>query len=117
MLEVKRDDGGVTVAAARRVPSADTILGEMAAQFPDTVIVACTGAIGGACRGHRMLAQYGSNVPVPETRRILAADCPRMIEGKTHDACGIQLSGRRGLLHLTKGMAGPERCRARTLLE
>ena len=32
----------------------------------------------------RLLAEHG-----PELRRIIAADCPRMIAGKVPDVCGI----------------------------
>jgi hypothetical protein len=44
----------------------------------------------------RLLAEYGPNVPVPELRQIIAADCPRMIEGKIHDVCGIHFPGLAG---------------------
>jgi hypothetical protein len=33
------------------------------------------------------------NLPGPELRRILASDCPRMIEGNTHDVCAIHFPG------------------------
>jgi hypothetical protein len=37
----------------------------------------------------RLLAEHGPELPGPELRRIIAADCPRMIAGKIPDVCGI----------------------------
>jgi hypothetical protein len=41
----------------------------------------------------RLLAGHGPALPGPDLRRILAADCPRMIEGKMHDTCGVHFPG------------------------
>jgi hypothetical protein len=44
-------------------------------------------------RGHvsvaRLLAERGADFPAPNLRRILAADCPRMIAAEVHDPCGV----------------------------
>jgi len=37
----------------------------------------------------KRLAEHGADLPIPELRRIVAADCARMIEGKVHDPCGV----------------------------
>jgi hypothetical protein len=37
----------------------------------------------------RLLAEHGADLPGPTLRRILAADCPRMIANKLHDPCGV----------------------------
>jgi hypothetical protein len=37
----------------------------------------------------RLLAEHGPELPGTELRRIIAADCPRMIAGKIPDVCGI----------------------------
>jgi hypothetical protein len=36
-----------------------------------------------------LLAEHGPELPGPELRRIIAAECPRMVSGKVHDVCGI----------------------------
>ena len=41
----------------------------------------------------RLLAQHGAHLPIPELRRIVAADCSRMIEAKMHDVCGVLFPG------------------------
>src|ERR1700759_129636 len=38
----------------------------------------------------RLLAQHGYDLPMPELRRILAPDCPRMAAGQMHDPCGVR---------------------------
>jgi hypothetical protein len=46
--------------------------------------------------GQRPVAEHGAALQMPELRRILAADCRRMIAGHVHDVCGVhlpQLSG------------------------
>jgi hypothetical protein len=45
----------------------------------------------------RLLAEYGSAMPMPDLRRIIAADCPRMIAGRVHDVCRAHFSGLIGL--------------------
>lgn len=51
----------------------------------------------GRLRLDRLVAEHGADLPVPELRRILAVDCPRMIEGKMHDPCGVHFPGLNGL--------------------
>lgn len=36
-----------------------------------------------------LLARHGAAFPVPELRRVLAADCERMIKAAMHDPCGV----------------------------
>jgi len=43
----------------------------------------------GRLRTARLLAEHGRDLPIPELRRIVAADCPRMQAGQMHDACGV----------------------------
>jgi hypothetical protein len=40
----------------------------------------------------RLLAEHGPNLRGPELRRIIAADCQRMIAGKVPDVCGIHFA-------------------------
>jgi hypothetical protein len=47
----------------------------------------------------RLIAEHGPQLPVPELRHIVAADCPRMIPRQPHDVCGVhfpQLAARTG---------------------
>lgn len=71
-------------------------LGEAAARLT-MLEVACN-----RCQRHgqlsagRLVAEHGAALPISELRRILAADCPRMIAGHVDDVCGAhfpQLSG------------------------
>lgn len=41
----------------------------------------------------RLIALHGSHMPVPELRRVIAADCPRMLDEKLHDPCGVHFPG------------------------
>jgi hypothetical protein len=41
----------------------------------------------------RMIALHGAHISVPELRRVVAADCPLMIENKIHDPCGVHFPG------------------------
>jgi hypothetical protein len=76
------------------MPSGVITLGEMARRLPDTVAVACNRCDRrGVLRTPRLLAECGPDVPVPQLRRILAADCPKMIEGNLHDVCGVHFPG------------------------
>jgi hypothetical protein len=78
---------------AEPTPSIVT-LGEMAALFDDAGLtmleVSCNccdrrGRVSIAC----LLAEHGRALPGPLLRRILAADCPRMIAGRVPDVCGV----------------------------
>jgi hypothetical protein len=79
------------------MPSGVTTLGDMAVQFPDTVIVSCNRCDRrGRQRIARLLTEHGPDLPGPELRRILAADCPKMIASEMHDVCGIHFPGLAG---------------------
>ena len=41
----------------------------------------------------RLVAEHGANLPVPELRHIMAADCPHMIAGQLHDVRGVRFPG------------------------
>jgi hypothetical protein len=47
----------------------------------------------GRLRTDRLLAEHGPGLPMPELRRIIAADCPRMVAGHVHDVCGVHFPG------------------------
>jgi hypothetical protein len=79
------------------MPSGSTTLGYMAARFPHMIPVACNRCDRrGRLSTARLLAQHGAAFPGPELRRIIAADCPRMIEGKVADPCGVHFPGLAG---------------------
>jgi hypothetical protein len=42
----------------------------------------------------RLLAEHGPELPGTELRRIIAADCPRMIAGNLPDGCSIHFPQR-----------------------
>jgi hypothetical protein len=44
----------------------------------------------------RLLAEHGPDLTLPELRRLLAVDCPKMIAGEMYDACGIHFPGLAG---------------------
>jgi hypothetical protein len=47
----------------------------------------------GKRRVRTLIAEHGADLPVPALRQIVAADCPKMIEGKVHDVCGVHFPG------------------------
>jgi hypothetical protein len=64
-------------------------LGEIAAWI-EMLTVACNRCDRrGRLRIDRLLAEHGANLPGPELRRIIAANCRRMIAGEMHDMCGV----------------------------
>jgi hypothetical protein len=68
------------------MPAGVVLLGQVAARLA-VLEVACN-----RCdRLHtaRLLAERGPDPPMPGLRRIVAADCPRMIAGSVHDVCGV----------------------------
>ena len=76
------------------MPAGLITLRDMAAQCPGWVEVCCNRCDRrGKLRTARLLAQYGLELPVPELRRVLAADCPKMVQGKLHDVCGVHFPG------------------------
>jgi hypothetical protein len=81
----------------RPMPSGVTTLGQLAAQFSETVSASCNRCDRrGTLRTPHLLTEHGPNLPVPELRRILAADCPKMTEGKIHDVWGNHFPGLAG---------------------
>ena len=44
----------------------------------------------GRQRTDRLLAEHRPAMPMPELRRVIAADCARMIAGRAHDVCGVK---------------------------
>jgi hypothetical protein len=47
-----------------------------------------------------MVDRYGSDVPLASLLRIVAAECPRMMERDDSDVCGARFSGLSGGLAL-----------------
>jgi hypothetical protein len=71
------------------MPSGVITIGQLP-RFRSALNVACNRCERrGRLSVRRLIADHGPELPVPELRRIIAADCPRMIEGKMHDVCGI----------------------------
>jgi hypothetical protein len=67
------------------------LLGEVAARLP-VLEVACNRCDRrGRLRTDRLLAEHGASMPIPGLLRVIAADCPKMIEAQTHDVCGIHI--------------------------
>jgi hypothetical protein len=79
------------------MPAGVVLLSQVAARVP-VLEVACN-RCGRRGRLHtsRLLATHGPDLPMPELRRIIAADCPRMIAGHVHDVCGVHFPGLIGL--------------------
>jgi hypothetical protein len=68
-------------------------LGQVVARLP-VLDVACNRCDRrGRLHTHRLIAEHGPDVPIPELRRLIAADCPRMIAGRMHDVCGVRFPG------------------------
>jgi hypothetical protein len=44
----------------------------------------------------RLIAEHGEQPPIPALRQIVAADCPRMIEGKISDPWEVHFPGLAG---------------------
>jgi len=47
----------------------------------------------GRLRIPRLIAEHGADLPVPELRRIVASDCPRMMAEQMRDGCGVHFPG------------------------
>ena len=79
------------------MPAGSINLGQMAEKLPETVTISCNRCDRrGLLRTPRLMAEYGPDMPVPDLRKILAADCPRMIAGAMHDPCGVHFPGLSG---------------------
>ena len=71
-----------------------TTLGDMARRFPETISVSCDRCDrADRLRTERLLVDHAVDLSVPALRRIIAADCPKMIRGKVNDGCGIHFPG------------------------
>ena len=79
------------------MPAGTITLGQVAARLP-VLDVACNRCDRrGRLHAARLLATHGPGLPMPDLRRILAADCPRMIAGRVHDVCGVHFRGLIGM--------------------
>jgi hypothetical protein len=73
------------------------LLGAVAARLP-VLDVACNRCDRRSrLRTARLLAEHGPAMPMSDLRRIIAADCPRMIAGHPYDVCGVHFPGLVGL--------------------
>jgi hypothetical protein len=79
------------------VPTGFLILGDIASRTA-TLAVACNRCDRrGRLSIDRLLAEHGQGLPIPELRRIVAADCPKMQAGQVHDVCGAHFPELYGL--------------------
>jgi hypothetical protein len=79
------------------MPAGVVPLGQVAARLP-VLEVACNRCHRrGRMHTPKLLAEHGPSLPMPDLRRIIAADCPRMIAGHVHDVCGVHFPGLIGL--------------------
>ena len=79
------------------MPADIVLLGQVAARLP-VLEVACNRCDRrGRLHSSRLLAMHGPNLPMPDLRFIIAADCPKMIAGHIHDVCGVHFPGLVGL--------------------
>jgi hypothetical protein len=68
-------------------------LGQIATRLP-VLEVSCNRCDRrGRLRTDRLIAEHGPALPIPELRRIIASDCPRMVEARMHDPCGVHFPG------------------------
>jgi hypothetical protein len=82
------------------MPAGVVTLGQVAARLP-VLDVACNRCDRrGRLHTLKLLTTHGPGLPMPELRRIIAADCLRMITGHAHDARGVHF---RGLIRLDLG--------------
>ncbi len=47
----------------------------------------------GRLRIDSLVMEHGPALPIPELRRIVAADCAKMQAGHMHDVCGVHFPG------------------------
>jgi hypothetical protein len=64
-------------------------LGQVADRLPMLEVSCNRCGRRGRLRMDRLLADHGPALPIPELRRIVAADCDRMQAMKIHDVCGV----------------------------
>ena len=89
------------------MPAGVVVLGQVAARLPVLEVAYNRCDRRGRLRVDRLLAEHGPALPMSELRRIIAADCPRMIAGHTHDVCGGALSGAAAASHISSPYAAP----------
>jgi len=78
-------------------PAGVVLLGSVAARLTMLDISCNRCDRHGRLRIDRLLAEHGPNLPMPDLRYIIAADCPKMIAGQIHDVCGVHFPGLLGL--------------------
>jgi hypothetical protein len=79
------------------MPAGVVLLGQVAARLPVVAVTCNRYDRRGRLRIAPLLAEYSPGLLMPELRRIIAADCPRMIAGSVHDVCGVHFPGLIGL--------------------
>jgi hypothetical protein len=79
------------------MPAGVVVLGQVAARLPGLDVACNRCARRGRLHTSRLLAEHGPDLPMPDLRCIIAADCPRMIAGHVHDVCGVHFPGMLGL--------------------
>jgi hypothetical protein len=78
-------------------PAGVVLLGAVAARLPMLEVACNRCSRRGRLRTDRLLAEHGPTMPMPQLRRVIAADCPRMIADHVHDVCGVRFPGLVGL--------------------
>jgi hypothetical protein len=76
---------------------AGLVLDQVAARLPVLVVICNRCDRRGRLHTSRLLTTHGPDLPLPDLRRIIAVNCPRMIAGHVHDVCGVHFPGLIGL--------------------
>jgi len=101
MPETRRHHDSSPAASARRnVSTVSTsgqpgfvTLGQIGARLP-ALDVSCNRCDRlGRLHTARLVLEHGADLPLPELRHVVAADCPRMAAGRLHDVCGVHFPG------------------------
>jgi hypothetical protein len=79
------------------MPVGIVTLGQVAARLPVLEVTCNRCGQRGQLRTDRLLAVHGSDLSMPDLRRIIAADCPHMLAGHVHDVFGMHFPGLIGL--------------------
>jgi hypothetical protein len=74
-------------------PAGVVSLGQVAARLPMLEVSCNRCDRRGRMHTDRLIAEHGPDMPIPQLRRLIAADCPRMIAGRMHDVCGVRFPG------------------------
>lgn len=75
------------------MPSGVVTLGQIAPHLPRLEVGCNPCDRRGRLYADRLIAEHGQDIPIPALLRIIAADCPRMVEGRMHDVCGVHFPG------------------------